>query len=149
MKCKLALVLGFCVFGSNAKAIECYDWPIRQNSAGKPNYDGDTIYIDMPGLPAPINAMSVRVAGLDTPEIKGQCEAEKRQAVAARDKVQSLIVGSYLSGKPVRFCDPQWGRYGGRVVAYVAIGDEWLHELLIGEGLARPYDGGKRAGWCE
>ncbi|HCW66605.1 MAG TPA: nuclease [Thalassospira lucentensis] len=130
-----------------ANAIECLQWPLRE-SRGEYAYDGDTIYVRMPGLPPAIANMSVRVAGVDTPEIRGQCEVEKRHALLARDRVRSLLAHAIQSNIPVQFCDPQWGRYGGRVVAWVAIGDVWLHDLLINEDLARPYDGGKRAGWC-
>lgn len=131
-----------------ASAIECFQWPLRE-SRGEYAYDGDTIYIRMPGLPSVIADMSVRVGGVDTPEIRGQCEAEKRQAIQARDRVRSLLDHAIQSNIPVQFCDPQWGRYGGRVVAWVAIGNIWLHDLLMDEDLARSYDGGKREGWCK
>ncbi|MDP2699890.1 thermonuclease family protein [Thalassospira sp.] len=128
-------------------AAECHAWPLRESRGGYA-YDGDTIYIRMPGLPASIADMSVRVAGIDTPEIRGTCDAEKSRAIQARDRVRDLLDQAVQSGTPILFCDPQWGRYGGRVVASVAIGGGWLHDLMIGEGLARAYDGGKREGWC-
>ena len=61
---------------ADARAFNCYQWPLRE-SKGSYAYDGDTIYIRMPGLPNPIAEMSVRVAGIDTPEIRGACEVEK------------------------------------------------------------------------
>lgn len=131
-----------------ASAIECFQWPLRE-SRGAYAYDGDTIYIRMPGLPSVIANMSVRVGGVDTPEIRGQCEAEKRQAMQARERVRILLDHAIQSNISVQFCDPKWGRYGGRVVAWVAIGDVWLHDILINEGLARSYDGGMRESWCE
>ena len=132
---------------ADARAFNCYQWPLRE-SKGSYAYDGDTIYIRMPGLPNPIAEMSVRVAGIDTPEIRGACEVEKAAAQIARNRVRQLLDDTNLTNTPVQFCNPEWGRYGGRVVAWVAIGNIWLHELLIGEGLARPYSGGERAGWC-
>lgn len=130
-------------------AAACFDWPLRQNARGQYAYDGDTLYVTMPGLPDSIRQMSVRVAGIDTPEIRGQCPAERAYAVQARDYVATLLTDSIATGTPIRFCDPSWGRYGGRVVAYVAIGDQWLHDIMIHAHLARPYDGGKRASWCD
>jgi endonuclease YncB( thermonuclease family) len=132
---------------ADASAYNCYQWPLRE-SKGSYAYDGDTIYIQMPGLPDPIARMSVRVAGIDTPELRGACEAEKSAAIAARNRVRALLDQADLTNTPVQFCNPEWGRYGGRVVAWVAIGNIWLHDLLIGDGVARPYDGGKRGGWC-
>lgn len=141
------LVVAWLAAVADARASDCYQWPLRE-SKGSYAYDGDTIYIRMPGLPDPIAEMSVRVAGIDTPEIRGACEVEKAAAKIARNRVRQLLDDAGLTNTPVQFCNPEWGRYGGRVVAWVAIGNTWLHELLIGEGLARPYDGGERAGWC-
>lgn len=141
------MVLIGLIMPADARAFNCYQWPLRE-SKGSYAYDGDTIYIWMPGLPVPIAEMSVRVAGIDTPEIRGACEAEKAAAEVARNRVRELLDEADLTNTPVQFCNPEWGRYGGRVVAWVAIGNSWLHDLLIGEELARPYAGGKRGGWC-
>ena len=53
---------------------DCYTWPLRDPAV----YDGDTVYITMPGLPPDLAHMSVRFDGVDTPERGGraQCEAE-------------------------------------------------------------------------
>jgi endonuclease YncB( thermonuclease family) len=32
-------------------------------------YDGDTIRVDVPQMPEPLNHMKVRVRGIDTPEL--------------------------------------------------------------------------------
>jgi len=48
-------------------------------------YDGDTFTVEAypwPGLEA---KASVRVDGVDTPEIRGKCEAEKKKAIEARE----------------------------------------------------------------
>ncbi len=45
------------------------------------NYDGDTITFNLPGLhPIIGQKISIRVNGIDTPEIKGKCEQEKYSA---------------------------------------------------------------------
>ncbi len=62
----------------------CYQWPLRQ----PPLYDGDTLFITMPGLPPELARMSVRVDGVDTPEIRGKCEAEKELAQRAKARVE-------------------------------------------------------------
>ena len=59
-------------------------------------YDGDTITIasKVPGLlDSPIYKFSVRLNGIDTPEIKGRNEEEKSIAVKARDALSGLIMG--------------------------------------------------------
>lgn len=123
----------------------CYDWPLRERQ-GEYAYDGDTIYVNIPGLPGEIAEMSVRVRGVDTPEIRGKCETEKSLADKARDFARQ----SLKSAKRVEFCEPEWGRYGGRVVASVRIDGRALDQELINQGLARPYDGKtKRQPWCQ
>ncbi|PKR55454.1 thermonuclease family protein [Thalassospira marina] len=138
-----ALCLGS-ILPAKAAYAACYDWPLRQRG-GEYAYDGDTIYVLIPGLPGEIAQMSVRVRGVDTPEIRGKCASEKELANKARDYARQ----SLKQAQKVEFCEPEWGRYGGRVVASVRIDGRALDEDLIKEGLARPYDGKtKRAPWC-
>ncbi|BDW88390.1 thermonuclease family protein [Thalassospira tepidiphila] len=123
----------------------CYDWPLREYR-GNYAYDGDTIYVAIPGLPDEIANMSVRVRGVDTPEMRGQCDSEKQLAQKARDYARQRL----KSATSVQFCEPEWGRYGGRVVASVRIDGSPLDLELIENGLARPYDGKtKRQPWCQ
>lgn len=123
----------------------CYDWPLREYR-GNYAYDGDTIYVAIPGLPDEIANMSVRVRGVDTPEMRGQCESEKQLAQKARNYARQRL----KTATSVQFCELEWGRYGGRVVASVRIDGSPLDLELIENGLARPYDGKtKRQPWCQ
>ncbi|RED44103.1 thermonuclease family protein [Aestuariispira insulae] len=119
---------------------DCYQWPIREKIA----YDGDTLYILLSGLPETIQNVSVRVRGVDTPEIRSKCEFEKQLAFEAK----SLLISRVQQAKDVLFCHPEWGKYGGRVLADVYIDGENVADLMIANSLGRPYFGGKRAGWC-
>ncbi|MHC8495327.1 thermonuclease family protein (plasmid) [Thalassospira sp. SM2505] len=144
MKLKYVLLM-FMLFPAVADANQCYRWPLRSNSSGHAAYDGDTIYITMPGLPYEIANMSVRVRGIDTAEIRAKCAREKMLAIKARDRVRKIL----SRASDVQFCNPEWGRYGGRVVASVSVGGVSLSEILIKEGLARRYDGHTaRSSWC-
>lgn len=96
--------------------------------------DGDTIVH---------RGETIRLRGLDAPEIHGRCEAEARLAIRARDRLAVLLAGGF------RVFPAGRDRYG-RVLAVVrdARGRD-VAQVLIAEGLARPYDGrGPRAGWC-
>jgi len=106
-------------------------------------YDGDSIIVDAHPWPGMTIRISVRVRGIDTPEIRGKCQAEKKAALVARDRMVELAQGSILLENVGN------GKYAGRVVADVVSGEGSLAELMIKEGLARPYDGGKRASWCD
>ena len=84
---------------------------------------------------------------MDTPEIKGGCEAEKDLAIKARDYVRTL-----LTGKSVRLTEVENGKYGGRVVARVYFLEEgsWINlaDRLITRKLGRAYASGARENWC-
>ncbi|RCK33714.1 nuclease [Thalassospira profundimaris] len=147
---RLMTIAAIAAIGSSALPVlpaqaACYDWPLREYR-GEFAYDGDTIYVAVPGLPGEIANMSVRVRGVDTPGIRGSCESEKQLAQQARDYARQRL----KSAKAVEFCEPEWGRYGGRVVATVRIDGSPLDLELINNGLARPYDGKtKRQPWCQ
>ena len=55
-------------------------------------YDGDTITIETPIGTTP----SLRLVGVDTPEINASTPAEKARAVAARDYLRDLILNKHI-----------------------------------------------------
>jgi len=64
--------------------------------------------------------VSIRVADIDTPEIKGHCSEEIHLAHKARDLTASLLkAGSSIELKNLR------RRYYGRIVAEVWIHGAW------------------------
>ncbi len=107
-------------------------------------YDGDTFTVEAypwPGLEA---KASVRINGVDTPEIRGKCEAEKQKAIEAREFVKGLILGEVVFLEHVKH-----GKYAGRVVADVKLDSgESLAQKIISQGLGREYHGERREGWC-
>jgi endonuclease YncB( thermonuclease family) len=106
-------------------------------------HDGDTFKVQAHPWPGMTMAVSVRVNGVDTPEIRGKCDAEKQAAIAARDYVRGVL------GESVTLKNVKRGKYAGRVVADVYLTDgRSLTGLLIASGLGRSYGGGKRSGWC-
>ena len=108
-------------------------------------YDGDTIRVHAAPWPGVQIETSVRVAGVDTPEIRGRCPAERSAAIAARDFVRELLAGA----GDVALLEPIHGLYAGRVVADVLIDGESLSRLLLAAGHGRPYDGQTaRQPWC-
>ena len=107
--------------------------------------DGDTFRAVALVWPSVNVAVSVRIKGVDTPELRGRCKAEKVRAVRARDYVAKLLPPGAL----VRLSEVRPDKYAGRVDARVTLADgRDLARLLIGTGLGRPYDGGRRGSWC-
>lgn len=96
--------------------------------------DGDTIAL---------RGTTIRIIGLDAPEIHGRCPAETRLARAARDRLAELLRDGATVWRRGR------DRYG-RALAVVRDGaGRDVADTLIAEGLARAYLGrGPRGGWC-
>jgi micrococcal nuclease len=103
-------------------------------------YDGDTITIasKLPYDNSPMYRLSVRLNGIDTPEIKGKTLDEKEAAKNSRDNLSSLILNKY-----VRLENIQSEKYG-RILADVFIGDINVNEWMVNERYAVKYDGGKK-----
>ena len=105
-------------------------------------YDADTITIasKLPYNESPMYRLSVRLNGIDTPEMKGKGveEEEKNAAKLARDFVSNLALNKY-----VRLENIESEKYG-RILADVYIGDVYLNELLLKERYAVKYDGGTK-----
>ena len=106
-------------------------------------YDGDTFKVDIDSWPDIVGkSISIRIYGIDTPEIRGTKGEVKELAVKAR-----RYTAFYLEAADVvEIVDMRRGKYF-RIIAEVYVDGENLAELLIEEGLAKPYYGGKRPIW--
>ena len=88
--------------------------------------------------------MSIRVLGIDTPEIRGKCAEEKELALKARIFANKV----FRSADKIEFKNLQWGKYGGRLLSDVYLDDKLYYKMIIDEGLAKPYDGKTKKSWC-
>lgn len=108
-------------------------------------YDADTFSATIDGWPDIIGKrISVRVLGVDAPELRAKCESEK---IAAR-KAKKHTVGLLRSAQVVELRNIKRGKYF-RILADVYIDNKSLGDSLVLNGFARKYDGGKRLGWCD
>ncbi|OFX12949.1 MAG: hypothetical protein A2516_04440 [Alphaproteobacteria bacterium RIFOXYD12_FULL_60_8] len=106
--------------------------------------DGDTLKVIAAIWPGHSVLTLVRVDGVDTPEIKGKCPEEIALAQQAKAFVQV-----WAGEGRVQLENIQLDKYAGRVLARVRNeAGERLDEGLLSQGLARPYEGEKRAPWC-
>jgi micrococcal nuclease len=138
MRTKLVLAL-FLLVNHSTMAAD-YEWRVTGV------IDGDTIKVDLPGLPTELAPVQMRVRGVDTPEAgsRAKCDDEASRAADATAYTEALV----MRGGKVTFRDPAWDKYGGRVLATVLVNGQDLADLLIAAGKGRAYDGGKRAEWC-
>ena len=110
------------------------------------NYDGDTITFNLPGLhPIIGEKISIRVNGIDTPEIRGKCEKEKYDAKQVKEMVADIL----KDAERINLKNMERGKYF-RIVADVYADGENIADILIESGMAVRYDGGtKTKDWCE
>jgi len=103
-------------------------------------YDGDTFTMisKLPNTQGPIYRFSVRMKGIDSPEIKGKTVNEKELAKKSRDMLSNLILGKIVVLK-----DISTEKYG-RILADVFIGDLCVNEWLLTNNYAIKYDGGTK-----
>lgn len=107
-------------------------------------YDGDTCTFTIPGVhPLLGRKIGVRLAGIDTPEIRAKCPEESRGALRAKAYLNQTL----RKARQIRLRNPRRGKYF-RIVAEIEADGVALNKKLIAEGLARPYEGGKKQGWC-
>lgn len=99
--------------------------------------DGDTIDLD---------GERFRLVGLDAPETYSpQCAYEKALGDESTQRLRELVASGDMLELVVL---PGRDRYN-RGLARLYIGQRDVAGILISEGLARPYEGGQRQGWCE
>ena len=103
-------------------------------------YDGDTITLGAILLNKAYR-FSVRLRGIDTPEMKGGSPHEKELAVKARDELSKRIMNKIVTLKNI-----ETEKYG-RILADVYLDNECMNEWLITEGFAKKYDGGHKESW--
>jgi endonuclease YncB( thermonuclease family) len=118
---------------------EAFTFPIDYGKVIKV-YDGDTITIcsKLPYDDSPIYRFQVRLAGIDSPEIKSHTDTEKQKAIEARDALSSLIMGKFVSLKNVK------NEKFGRILADVFCRGIHVNEWMLIHNYAVRYDGGTK-----
>lgn len=97
--------------------------------------DGDTIWLE---------GTKVRIADIDTPEThEPRCASEKALGDKATRRLQALLNSGAITTLSI---DRDEDRYG-RKLRLVMVDGASVGEMLVREGLARPYAGGRRP-WC-
>ena len=104
--------------------------------------DGDTAEMTLhPPQKSPYRAL-VRFRGVDTPEIKGQCPAERKAALVAKSFTEDILVSA-----PILIMNPEIDKYG-RIAGSVLVDRADIAKKIISAGYGRQYDKGRRKPWC-
>lgn len=108
-------------------------------------YDGDTFRVNINSWPGIIgHRIPIRIAGIDTPEMRGKCHFEKGLAREAK----KFTVSALRSAKKIELSNIKRGKYF-RIVADVLVDGKNLGETLISNGFAVSYSGRHKIDWCE
>ncbi len=86
----------------------------------------------------------IRVADIDTPEVRGRCAFEVRLAARATARMGELLTAGPFALQPIAGRDED--RYG-RKLRVVTRNGRSLGDQLVAEGLARTWTG-RREPWC-
>lgn len=136
MKRLLVAVLIGCLSGTGYAVPAVVDYVV----------DGDTFsaHVSVAGdVRVPIH---VRLINVDTPELSGACAEEIKMARNARGRLEKLLP----RGATVELDNVKDDKYLGRIDANVVLDDgRDVGNVLVQEGLARRYDGGRRRPWCK
>jgi len=100
-------------------------------------YDGDTIWVDIDlGFGIWMKNQAVRLANIDTPEVRGE---EKAEGFIARDRVIQILEESDNKCRLKTTLDDR-GKYG-RILADIFVKNETssINDILLAEGLAVNY----------
>jgi len=106
--------------------------------------DGDSFKVNIDHWPAIIGkSITVRIADIDTPELRGKCQKEKDLA----RKAKQFSVEKLRNAKAVELKDIKRGKYF-RIVANVYIDGVSLGGELLKQGLAVIYSKKSKMNWC-
>ena len=116
-------------------------------------YDGDTIHcsglLEVPDIPF---KFSVRLNGIDTPEMKSKSQVEKDHAKIAKKALSDMIPAGTLVNFNLRDTDGpiEYDKYG-RILAYIYTKKDGkdinLSEWMLENKYAVKYDGGTKHEW--
>lgn len=105
-------------------------------------YDGDTFKAKINTLPEFLNPFSIRINGIDCPEIRSSNLNEKAHAIIERNRADSIL----NTAKQVTLKNTKKGKYF-RLVADVEVDNKKFDSIMIHNGICRPYNGEKRYKW--
>lgn len=98
--------------------------------------DGDTVVVDATPWPG----HTVRLRGIDAPETRSRCPAVKAAGYRAKAALGRMLEAP----EPVLLRNISGGKYYGRVLADISVGDHDTALDLLDRGLVHTYAGGRR-----
>jgi micrococcal nuclease len=109
-------------------------------------YDGDTFRANINTLPPILGKnIAIRLANIDTPEMKDKCNSVRLKAIKARDFLREKI----KNAKQIEIRKTMRGKYF-RIIGTLYLDGIDIGQIMINLGLAKPYKGKRKNKWkCE
>jgi len=106
--------------------------------------DGDTIDVDLDlGFSVVLKKQRIRLYGINTPESRTRDLEEKRYGLAAKARLRELLENSDTLTVKTSIDKKVRGKYG-RILGTIYLDDINVNQLLVDEGYAIEYYGGKK-----
>lgn len=105
--------------------------------------DGDTVDVDIDlGFDVVLRDQRVRLYGINTPESRTRDLEEKKRGLAAKERVNEMAP----AGTRVTLLTHKYDAKGkfGRILGAIVVDAGTVNQMLIEEGHATPYYGGKK-----
>jgi endonuclease YncB( thermonuclease family) len=127
---------GVAAFAALAADTEAASFVFCHNNGGTNCVvDGDTIWY---------RGTKIRITGIDTPEThQPKCAAEAKLGAAATRRMLQLVNAGPFTLQSINRDEDRYGRK----LRILTRGGKSLGDILVEEGLARYYKGGRRS-WC-
>ena len=127
---------GVAAFAALAADTEAASFVFCHNNGGTNCVvDGDTIWY---------RGTKIRITGIDTPEThQPKCAAEAKLGAAATRRMLQLVNAGPFTLQSINHDEDRYGRK----LRILTRGGKSLGDILVEEGLARFYKGGRRS-WC-
>jgi len=101
--------------------------------------DGDTVVTRLMVFPDEVHGVSVRLRGIDAPEVHSTDACERHWGTKARDWLRRRLP----SGAQVRVDELGLGSFAGRVIGRVLVNGKDVGEQEVAAGLAVHYEPGQ------
>ncbi len=109
--------------------------------------DGDTLVVDVDlGFGIWRSSLTVRLNGIDAPEVHSRDKVEKEAGLAVKEVVKKVLAGNRVVGLESHELD-KYGRILGDVILENAEGRFNLAQVLLARGLVRKYGGEAKQKW--
>jgi micrococcal nuclease len=106
--------------------------------------DGDTVEVRAQIWLDQHITTKVRIRTIDAPELQSACSQERQLAEASRERL--LVI---LGKNRAYLTDIGYDKYGSRILGNIlTLQGQDIAGVMVSEGHARPYRGGRRQSWC-